>query len=238
MSPKLLLVFVIAVQSYHICNACRNGSNEVANCLHVYLERDFLSIEAIVYPKKRTGYDSDEHLLLDGPELEDNCIRITEVVECLESLQSTCYFYHEFFPYRHLVTSLRKTIDWVCQDLRGRFRNLLSAFNCIETARLSSSELVTSPCYHSNIPANIWQRIVRMQSSTEICGPLRSHLQCVQETEDFKHCPKAAQPVYKEVNELFLSSWCRNSATNLMWSSSTSIVYLFTVSHLIHRIFA
>ena len=55
--------------------------------------------------------------------------RITEVVECLESLQSTCYFYHEFFPYRHLVTSLRKSVDWACQDLRGRFRSKLIISN-------------------------------------------------------------------------------------------------------------
>ena len=42
----------LAIQSCHVSNGCRNGSNEVANCLHVYLERDFLSIEPIVYPKR------------------------------------------------------------------------------------------------------------------------------------------------------------------------------------------
>lgn len=233
MSGTLAFLFLITIQSCLISHACRNGSNEVANCLHVYLERDFLSIEAIVYPKKRIGVNSDEYLLLDGPELEDSCIRITEVVECLESLQSTCYFYDEFFPYRHLVTSLRKTVDWVCGDLRGRFLNLLSAFHCTESARLRSSKSEVSPCYHSNIPANIWQRIVRLQSSTEICGSLRSHLQCVEELEDYKHCRKAAIPVYKEVNELFLNNWCGNSATSLIWPSKTSIVYVFAVSYFI-----
>jgi len=235
---RVSLLSLIAIQSCHVSNGCRNGSNEVANCLHVYLERDFLSIEPIVYPK-RTGSreDEDEFLLLDGPELEDHCVRITEVVECLESLQSTCYFYHEFFPFRHLVTSLRKSVDWVCQDLRGRFRTLLQAFDCIERARLGasgSSEPAVSPCYHSNIPANIWQRIVRLQSSTEVCGSLTNHLQCVQGLKEFKQCPSAAQPVYKELNELFLHNWCGNSGQ----SSRTFIFHLLVALLILCKIFA
>lgn len=67
---------------------------------------------------------------------------------------------------------------------------------------------------------------------------LRSHLECVHELEGFKRCPKAAQPVYKEANELFLSNWCGSSATNLIWSSKTSIVYVFVASTFICKIFA
>lgn len=37
----------------HNVNACSNGSSSVGDCLHTYLERDFPSIEAIVFPKKR-----------------------------------------------------------------------------------------------------------------------------------------------------------------------------------------
>ncbi|CAL4139166.1 unnamed protein product, partial [Meganyctiphanes norvegica] len=35
-----------------MCLGCNSGSKEVGVCLHVYLERDFLSLERIVYPKQ------------------------------------------------------------------------------------------------------------------------------------------------------------------------------------------
>ena len=75
-------------------HACANGSSAVGDCLHTYLERDFSSIEAIIYAKKRgfaiyeyllkkikikfliwfNGFShKDSVLLLDGPELADQC---------------------------------------------------------------------------------------------------------------------------------------------------------------------
>ena len=42
-------------------HACANGSSAVGDCLHTYLERDFSSIEAIIYAKKR-GFAIYEYL--------------------------------------------------------------------------------------------------------------------------------------------------------------------------------
>lgn len=41
--------------------------------------------------------------------------RLKDLVHCMEDLQSTCYWYKDFFPYRQLVTALRAAIDWTCQ---------------------------------------------------------------------------------------------------------------------------
>lgn len=60
--------------------------------------------------------------------------RIGEVVECLEALQTECYYYEDFFPFRHLVRSLRRSIDWVCtpEHLRSRFRSMNLSLNLIK----------------------------------------------------------------------------------------------------------
>ncbi|KZS11749.1 Uncharacterized protein APZ42_023460 [Daphnia magna] len=205
----VLLALTVFLEKTKCEPSCANGSSYVADCLHTYLERDFPSIEAIVFPKKR-GNQKAKVLLLDGPELEDQCHRIGEVVECLEDLQPDCYYYNEFFPFRHLVASLRKSINWVCtpEHLRSRFRTLLNAFSCLETARQQASSQ-GQPCFHPNIPANIWQRIVRLQSGTEVCKALTGHMNCTQSYTT--SCPVEAQVVYKELNQLFLNAWCTPS---------------------------
>ena len=118
--------------------------------------------------------------------------RIEEVVECLEDLQPTCHYYNEFFPFRHLVTSLRKSIDWVCtpEHLRSRFRSkqkvvsttvffllifffilwstaLLNSFDCLETARRKASSN-GAKCFHPHVPVNIWYHIQRSYLKTDI----------------------------------------------------------------------
>ncbi|XP_046655485.1 uncharacterized protein LOC124349033 [Daphnia pulicaria] len=224
----LLLLTVFLDESN--AKACTNGSSAVADCLHTYLERDFPSIEAIVFPKNQG--QTDHVLLLDGPELADQCHRIGEVVECLEALQTECYYYEDFFPFRHLVRSLRRSIDWVCtpEHLRSRFRTLLNAFNCLETARQKASSK-GHPCFKPNIPVNIWQRIIRLQSGSEVCQSLTAHVNCTQRYT--VNCPKEAQSVYKELNQLFLNSWCTPSQMHTRsWaeSSLSSSVLLLTTA--------
>ncbi|KAF4527946.1 hypothetical protein B566_EDAN016477 [Ephemera danica] len=69
--------------------ACRKDAKEIGICLHRYLERDFLSIEMVVYPKSG---DSKRTLLLEGPKLENDCHiadPTTLHAECVETdLQS------------------------------------------------------------------------------------------------------------------------------------------------------
>ena len=56
----LNLLYVNLVPYNH---ACANGSSAVGDCLHTYLERDFSSIEAIIYAKKR-GFAIYEYIFL------------------------------------------------------------------------------------------------------------------------------------------------------------------------------
>jgi hypothetical protein len=49
--------------------ACTNGSSAVADCLHTYLERDFPSIEAIVFPKNQgfvSNYTNIQEIFLNS----------------------------------------------------------------------------------------------------------------------------------------------------------------------------
>lgn len=242
----LLTSLMLLVAVYHPVECCYNGSSAVGDCLHTYLERDFPSIEAIVFPKKKGDRGNKNYLLLDGPELEDQCHRIGEVVECLEALQPTCRLYIQFFPFRHLVSCLRKTIDWVCHDLRGRFRILLDNFNCLETARRKAISLPGQPCYNSKIPVNIWQRIVRQQSGPEVCQTLVTSTNCtrgyIQNNSD---CPVEAQLVYQELHQIFLKAWCSPtllaakstaSQTGKSWIGSSNICLLLIPALLVIKV--
>ena len=42
---------LIAATVFEFVDGCREGNKHVGVCLHVYLERDFLSLENIVYPR-------------------------------------------------------------------------------------------------------------------------------------------------------------------------------------------
>ena len=155
------------------------------------------------------------------------------MVECLEALQPTCRLYIQFFPFRHLVSSFRKTIDWLCNDLRGRFRStfhfltllcitvcknlnylssvyflaLLNDFDCLETSRRKAISLPGQTCYHPHIPVNIWL-VIKIKKATGLYITVASMDENFSSTVSYRSFPGkelfASKVVQKCVGEFLL----------------------------------
>ncbi|CAG0888541.1 unnamed protein product [Darwinula stevensoni] len=191
-----------------VAEGCTKNSKDIGVCLHIYLERDFPAIQKIVSRPR----SDDTPLLLDGPELENNCNQVKEVLDCFEHiLTHWCYYFADFFRYRKLVESLIEAYDFVCDHdvIRSRFLVLLKNLYCLEEVRRNNRW----GCHHSSLTENIWQQILRLEVDTSICPTLWWQRGCLLYHGAVEaDCGAEAGVVYGNLSELFLSRWCSGAA--------------------------
>ncbi|XP_037074790.1 uncharacterized protein LOC119096032 [Pollicipes pollicipes] len=219
--PLLLAGLVLSA------TACNKDNKEVAHCLHTYLERDFISIEAIVYPRtdgERRGLSNinrgnrrrpggggsnfGDRPILDGPEMAENCKRIEWMISCFEGVLVTCDSYSDFFRYRDLLRSVSLVKDWLCDDVIQRFSVLVSSVSCYKEALLEAKE-----CEDSSLTENLWPQVLRMEKQQdEICTPLRRQSRCLERSGQLEQCEEHAAELYHNVTGMFLNSWCGAAA--------------------------
>ncbi|CAG0924378.1 unnamed protein product [Notodromas monacha] len=132
----LYVMLVMAVME--MCQGCGTEVKQAGICLHIYLERDFPDIEPAVYRmhaeltgRRRIGQTDD--YAFSGPALEDSCKKIKRVLQCFDRIlkRDACYFYEDFFRFRHLLESLWKTFEWFCDVTKLRQRNLKQQRDCL-----------------------------------------------------------------------------------------------------------
>ncbi|XP_043232616.1 uncharacterized protein LOC122386930 [Amphibalanus amphitrite] len=220
----LLFLFTIAGIFRHAMS-CNKENKEVAHCLHTYLERDFLSIEAIVYPEReglsninrarqrgrsrgrRPGGGANrfgDRPILDGPEMAENCRRIEMMVTCFENVLLTCESLGDFFRYRDLLRAVALVQEWLCEDVIHRFSVLISSVSCYKQALLEAEE-----CADSSLPDNLWPQVLRMEKQREeVCSPLHRQCQCLERSGRLSRCESDAADLYHNVTGMFLNSWC------------------------------
>lgn len=84
---------------------------------------------------------------------------------------------------------------------------MLGEFHCLETARLSATSYGHA-CHHQDLPANIWQRIIRLETNTDSCGRLHHQMQCLLARKYMDSCSVQARAVYRNLTQVFMSEWC------------------------------
>lgn len=214
-----ILLLTLASLQVHGCN---QDDKDVGVCLHIYLERDFSAIEAVVYPElqakrqQQSGPDGRRTLLLDGPELENNCERLRDMLVCFSEVLPNCYYNEDFFRFRHLVHSLNLTHKWTCSQLRERFLVILRSVACVEKQR-------TDFCSHQNIQPNIWQQILRLEVGPEACSALNYQRECLLQHGTLDRCGEGTEKVYSELSYTFLDTWCNGDPSLAMPGGAWSI---------------
>ncbi|XP_064106137.1 uncharacterized protein LOC135215426 isoform X4 [Macrobrachium nipponense] len=175
---------------------CNMRTKEVGVCLHVYLERDFLSMERIVYPLKNA-------------QRREIYSRLGGVITCFEEVLIGCDSGYDFFRYRHLLHSLERVHKYLCHtpnDRLTRFLPFLMVIDCAETARLKERS-----CHRPNVTINVWNQILRLELGPELCNSLNTQRACLLENGYInQQCGgEGKESLYRNVSAIFLATWCR-----------------------------
>ncbi|KAF2363505.1 hypothetical protein FHG87_005737 [Trinorchestia longiramus] len=217
---KIVTLLVIGAWWCGGARACRSTNKGIGVCLHVYLERDFLSLESIVYPhaqhslrsmRYRHGEASFTRGWLEGPQLERHCVRLKDVTSCFVQILLECDAAIDFFRFRQLLHALEKVHDFLCgtpDARRERFLQFLQTVECAEKAR---QEQFSHTCHRHNLTANVWNKILRLEIGPEICASLSTQRACLLDDGYLQHyCTRRTQvDIYTQVSGLFLAHWCR-----------------------------
>ncbi|CAB3380715.1 Hypothetical predicted protein [Cloeon dipterum] len=229
-TAKIFIFFSLWMMPQHILG-CTNETKRVGTCLHTFLERDFISMDMVVYPRNlRCDQGRSERAKLEGPTLASDCKNIGTVLDCFLRILSKCQYLEDFFKYRKLIEGLESVFDWICGDeskLRQRMGDAETHFACI-------SELTHKYCFDENISENVWNRILRLEDDTSICRNLQKQRECALSNGIFNRYSIDAHHLYSNATEIFLNIWC-SSAPTVAVANVSKLLILFHIIFVVHH---
>ncbi|XP_046406771.1 uncharacterized protein LOC124171605 [Ischnura elegans] len=203
--PTKSLWAVLAVSLWWEVDSCAKDYKSIGVCLHIYLERDYPGIEVNQGNRWDSGHGRHEN----GPQLLSHCESINETLACFQRIVKDCRHIDHYVDYLLLQDSLAKTHEWLCEKehLLKRFGALLQSKECIEKVRMESQR-----CSSPQLPQNIWQKTLRLETDRSICPDLKLQHSCLLQPSELQRCGQQAVDIYNSTMQIFTESWCNEAS--------------------------
>ncbi|XP_054157879.1 uncharacterized protein LOC128956216 [Oppia nitens] len=232
--PKLLIIKILIIMGtigmqYILC--CDRRNTGMHSCLHVYLERDFSTIQDLIH-KSPTG-----HVVIDQREFIEFCHQLDQLKQCYEEYLQKCVSYVNFAHLKRVVHTVDSVSNQLCSNQSNGMKHLIENGYCIEETRKTidcrENHLISSS---NSKPYLKWPlvlaKMLRFEVGAEACQPLIIYKDCLA-AQLGRRCEPQAQGFWNNTVSLIINQWCNSSPNDFNFLNILLIIICFLFVYLV-----